>query len=157
MNIKILHDTFAMTLKFPSRAVTLQYQHTYRFESGVKCQRGYFFKKISSGATRDSMSFIGFRIYCERFRRAVSWWLIVKSRDFVVVIWNQSNRYTTQEKNKKVGAMNFQLQIVKLLLCSLLVVSTLAMKDGATGIAFDSSSKGLPIFGVGVRRKGPIK
>mmetsp|Transcript_18231 Transcript_18231/g.41992 ORF Transcript_18231/g.41992 Transcript_18231/m.41992 type:complete len:207 (+) Transcript_18231:124-744(+) len=32
-----------------------------------------------------------------------------------------------------------------------------AMKDGATGIAFDSSKGGLPIFGVGVRRKGPIK
>ena len=43
------------------------------------------------------------------------------------------------------------------LLCSLLVASTVAMKDAATGIAFDSSKKGLGIFGVGVRRKGPIK
>jgi len=50
--------------------------------------------------------------------------------------------------------MNFQ-QIF--LLCSMLVVSTTAMKDGATGIAFDSSKNGLNIFGVGVRRKGPIK
>ena len=32
------------------------------------------------------------------------------------------------------------------------------MKDAATGIPFDNTSKGgLPIFGVGVRRKGPIK
>lgn len=53
--------------------------------------------------------------------------------------------------------MNFQQKVVKLLLCSLLAVSTAAMKDGATGIAFDSSKKGLNIFGVGVRRKGPIK
>jgi len=53
--------------------------------------------------------------------------------------------------------MDFQRQVLKLLLCSLLVVSTVAMKDGATGIPFDSTSKGLSIFGVGVRRKGPIK
>eukprot|EP00534_Pseudo-nitzschia_fraudulenta_P001955 CAMPEP_0201116288 /NCGR_PEP_ID=MMETSP0850-20130426/619_1 /ASSEMBLY_ACC=CAM_ASM_000622 /TAXON_ID=183588 /ORGANISM="Pseudo-nitzschia fraudulenta, Strain WWA7" /LENGTH=183 /DNA_ID=CAMNT_0047380337 /DNA_START=128 /DNA_END=679 /DNA_ORIENTATION=+ len=31
------------------------------------------------------------------------------------------------------------------------------MKDAATGIPFDSKSNGLNIFGVGVRRKGPIK
>mmetsp|Transcript_7515 Transcript_7515/g.21940 ORF Transcript_7515/g.21940 Transcript_7515/m.21940 type:complete len:206 (-) Transcript_7515:1594-2211(-) len=53
--------------------------------------------------------------------------------------------------------MAFQRQIVNLLLCSLLAVSTVAMKDAATGIPFDSNSKGLNIFGVGVRRKGPIK
>ena len=53
--------------------------------------------------------------------------------------------------------MTFQRQIVNLLLCSLLAVSTAAMKDAATGIPFDSKSKGLNIFGVGVRRKGPIK
>lgn len=53
--------------------------------------------------------------------------------------------------------MDFQRQVLKLLLCSLLVVSTVAMKDAATGIPFDSTSKGLSIFGVGVRRKGPIK
>lgn len=53
--------------------------------------------------------------------------------------------------------MTLQRQMVKLLLCSLLAVSTVAMKDAATGIPFDSKSKGLNIFGVGVRRKGPIK
>ena len=46
---------------------------------------------------------------------------------------------------------------MKILLCFLLIASTVAMKDAATGIPFDSTSKGLPIFGVGVRRKGPIK
>lgn len=53
--------------------------------------------------------------------------------------------------------MAIQQQIVKLLLCSLLVVSTVAMKDAATGIAFDTTSNGLSVFGVGVRKKGPIK
>ncbi|MGK3744179.1 MAG: hypothetical protein ACI8RD_013848 [Bacillariaceae sp.] len=44
------------------------------------------------------------------------------------------------------------------LLCSLLLVSTVsAMKDAATGIPFDSKSNELSLFGVGVRRKGPIK
>ena len=44
------------------------------------------------------------------------------------------------------------------LLCSLLLVSTVsAMKDAATGIPFDSKSSGLSLFGVGVRKKGPIK
>jgi len=46
-------------------------------------------------------------------------------------------------------------------LLALLVASatlTLALKDQATGIAFPAKSKnGLEIFGVGVRRKGPIK
>jgi hypothetical protein len=44
------------------------------------------------------------------------------------------------------------------LLCSLLLVSAVsAMKDAATGIPFDSKSNALSLFGVGVRRKGPIK
>lgn len=53
--------------------------------------------------------------------------------------------------------MAFQRQIAKLLLCLFVVVGTEAMKDAATGIPFDNTSKGLSIFGVGVRRKGPIK
>eukprot|EP00536_Pseudo-nitzschia_multiseries_P007620 jgi/Psemu1/196071/e_gw1.181.115.1 len=53
--------------------------------------------------------------------------------------------------------MAFQRQFLNLLLCSVLAVTTVAMKDAATGIPFDPSSKGLDIFGVGVRRKGPIK
>ena len=53
--------------------------------------------------------------------------------------------------------MDSQRQIIKLLLCALLIVSTVAMKDAATGIPFESKSNGLNIFGVGVRRKGPIK
>ena len=54
--------------------------------------------------------------------------------------------------------MSLKRQI--LLVCAVLLAvshATMAMKDTATGIPFDSSKGGLPIFGVGVRRKGPIK
>lgn len=53
---------------------------------------------------------------------------------------------------------NLKLQI--LLVCAVMLAAsrgTMAMKDTATGIAFDNSKGDLPIFGVGVRRKGPIK
>jgi len=53
-----------------------------------------------------------------------------------------------------------QILVVGAVVVLLLAASrtTMAMKDSATGIAFDNISKrGLPIFGVGVRRKGPIK
>lgn len=53
---------------------------------------------------------------------------------------------------------SFKLQILVVGAVLLAASRTIAMKDGATGIAFDNTSKGgLPIFGVGVRRKGPIK
>ncbi len=38
-----------------------------------------------------------------------------------------------------------------------LVGTCLALKDGATGIDFSPSMNGLNLFGVGVRKKGPIK
>mmetsp|Transcript_15725 Transcript_15725/g.27353 ORF Transcript_15725/g.27353 Transcript_15725/m.27353 type:complete len:205 (+) Transcript_15725:200-814(+) len=44
-----------------------------------------------------------------------------------------------------------------LLVSSLMLVSTLAMTDSATGISFASKLKDLSLFGVGVRKKGPIK
>ncbi|VEU35774.1 unnamed protein product [Pseudo-nitzschia multistriata] len=53
--------------------------------------------------------------------------------------------------------MTNQRQILKIVLCSLLAASTVAMKDPATGISFDSESRARPIFGVGARKKGPIK
>lgn len=40
---------------------------------------------------------------------------------------------------------------------SLLVRSSDAVKDKATGIKFPDKANGLPVFGVGVRTKGPIK
>jgi hypothetical protein len=39
----------------------------------------------------------------------------------------------------------------------LLVGYAVSMKDKATGIAFPPKSQGLDLFGVGVRKKGPIK
>lgn len=42
-------------------------------------------------------------------------------------------------------------------ICALLTGSSFAIKDAATGITFADKANGLPVFGVGVRTKGPIK
>jgi len=53
--------------------------------------------------------------------------------------------------------MAIQHHVLQLLLFSFILVSTMAMKDAATGITFDGKSNDLRIFGVGCRKKGPIK
>ena len=42
-------------------------------------------------------------------------------------------------------------------ICVLFIARTSAIKDKATGINFADKAHGLPVFGVGVRTKGPIK
>lgn len=44
-----------------------------------------------------------------------------------------------------------------LVLLPVVLATSSAMKDPATGISFPAKKNGLEIFGVGVRRKGPIK
>lgn len=51
----------------------------------------------------------------------------------------------------------FSLLALLAAICALLVVGTDAIKDKATGIKFADKANGLPVFGVGVRTKGPIK
>jgi len=41
--------------------------------------------------------------------------------------------------------------------CALLLGGSLAITDKATGIKFNDKANGMPVFGVGVRTKGPIK
>lgn len=57
------------------------------------------------------------------------------------------------------GKMKTSLLVtaVATIVCSLLIGGCHAIKDKSTGISLPDKANGLPVFGVGVRTKGPIK